>query len=458
MTTQKNACIITNNDYLEFLNSLNYEANTFFTKIESQRQHPDSKLKGWNGIKSLLVIANTNETYEVDIRFAWNSRIFSQDLIDYYESNLSIRSQVLENKNSIKKIIVYLCSENVCISEPQISTVDKRFIVSDRWKSIHHIYLSLDYTHPFTFDVYQTKSLDLLENEDLVLNPAQNLLCKEGGLRLSKTNKKRKINHPLISVITVVRNGERYIEQTIQSIINQSYDNIEYIILDGCSSDRTLEIIQKYANKIDYWLSASDNGLSDVMNRGVELATGQYISHLHSDDFFLNHDLVESVVNKIIINPSVWYTGLNLSVDFNGNILDLTVPEKYRFKDMMVADIIKHPGTFIERHKFLAIKFSSSYRYAMDYFFFLNLWRKFGDPVVLNDIDVVFRIHQNSLSSNYLRSLSSEMKARLDFRRQEKEYLFIPSDIVIYLLRVLKTFIYHYPLVYLNKLKFAKQE
>jgi glycosyltransferase involved in cell wall biosynthesis len=194
-----------------------------------------------------------------------------------------------------------------------------------------------------------------------------------------------------------------------------------------------------------------------VMNKGVDLASGQYISHLHADDFFLNHELVASVVDKIISSkPSGWYTGLNLSVDYNGNILDLNVPEKYRFEDMMVADIIKHPGTFIEREKFLAIKFSSRYKYAMDYFFFLNLWRKFGDPVVINDIDVVFRIHQNSLSSNYLRSLSSEMKARLDFRSQEKEYLFIPSDIVIYLLRVVKTFIYHYPLVYLNKLKFAK--
>ena len=91
---------------------------------------------------------------------------------------------------------------------------------------------------------------------------------------------------PLISVITVVYNGEKYLEETIQSIINQTYDNVEYIIIDGGSTDGTVDIIKKYEDRIDYWVSEKDKGISDAFNKGVKVAKGDYINFQGDGDGF----------------------------------------------------------------------------------------------------------------------------------------------------------------------------
>ena len=82
---------------------------------------------------------------------------------------------------------------------------------------------------------------------------------------------KNKNLNPLISIITVVKNNEKYLEETIQSIINQKFKNFEYIIIDGKSTDRTLEIIKKYNTEIDYWISEDDKGIYDAFNKGIKL-------------------------------------------------------------------------------------------------------------------------------------------------------------------------------------------
>ena len=99
---------------------------------------------------------------------------------------------------------------------------------------------------------------------------------------------------PLISIITVVFNGEKYLEQTIQSVIKQSYKNIEYIVIDGASTDGSLEIINKYDDKIDCWLSEKDKGIADAMNKGISQASGEYILFLHSDDYLPNKQNIMS--------------------------------------------------------------------------------------------------------------------------------------------------------------------
>ena len=92
-----------------------------------------------------------------------------------------------------------------------------------------------------------------------------------GGLRFQGLHYKKDVsNHPLISIITVVKNSERLLEKTIKSVINQTYKNIEYIIIDGGSTDGTLNIIQKYQNKIDCWISESDEDLRIIEYNQVE--------------------------------------------------------------------------------------------------------------------------------------------------------------------------------------------
>ena len=97
----------------------------------------------------------------------------------------------------------------------------------------------------------------------------------------------------MISVITVVFNGEKYIEQTIQSVINQSYENIEYIVIDGGSTDETINIIRKYDDQINYWVSEPDTGIYDAMNKGTLLACGSHTLHTNADDLLFSPQSVK---------------------------------------------------------------------------------------------------------------------------------------------------------------------
>ena len=102
-----------------------------------------------------------------------------------------------------------------------------------------------------------------------------------------------------VSVITVVFNGCSTIKDTITGVLNQTYKDIEYIIIDGGSTDSTMDIVDKYKDRISKIVSEPDKGLYDAMNKGIKLATGDIIGFLNSDDVFANDFVVESVVNKI---------------------------------------------------------------------------------------------------------------------------------------------------------------
>ena len=118
---------------------------------------------------------------------------------------------------------------------------------------------------------------------------------REGGLR-TKGYFKRSYDEasalsdnsplPLVTIITVVFNGEKYLQQTIQSVINQTYDNVEYVVIDGGSTDGTVDIIRKYEDKIDYWVSEPDQGIYDAMNKGIQLAGGEIVGLINSDDCY----------------------------------------------------------------------------------------------------------------------------------------------------------------------------
>lgn len=97
----------------------------------------------------------------------------------------------------------------------------------------------------------------------------------------------------LLSIITVSFNSSKYIRQTIESVIGQTFTDLEYIIIDGGSTDGTVDIIKQYEDKVDYWTSEPDNGIADAMNKGLSVAKGDYILFLHSDDYLLNFYSIE---------------------------------------------------------------------------------------------------------------------------------------------------------------------
>ncbi len=128
----------------------------------------------------------------------------------------------------------------------------------------------------------------------------ETLRIGEGGLRTQGHFKQSLLGKPLVTVITVVYNGIVHLEETILSVIGQTYDNIEYIIIDGGSTDGTLDIICRYEHVIDYWMSGKDGGIYDAMNKGIDLATGDWINFMNAGDYFYNTKVMDLIFNNVI--------------------------------------------------------------------------------------------------------------------------------------------------------------
>lgn len=123
----------------------------------------------------------------------------------------------------------------------------------------------------------------------------------EGGLRkrgLYKSN----LQEPLVTVITVTYNCGHCLEETILSVLNQSYSNVEYIVIDGGSQDNTLDILNRYNDAIDYWVSEPDNGIYDAMNKGIRFSSGEWLNFLNSKDTFCDSGTLESVAKTFFQN------------------------------------------------------------------------------------------------------------------------------------------------------------
>lgn len=119
-------------------------------------------------------------------------------------------------------------------------------------------------------------------------------------------------HYPLISIVTVSFNAVNYIEETIKSVINQTYPNIEYIVIDGGSTDGTIDIIKKYSDKITIWVSEPDKGIYDAMNKGIKKATGEWINFMNCGDTFYKSTTIEEVFQKANFNSDIIYGNTNL--------------------------------------------------------------------------------------------------------------------------------------------------
>ena len=148
------------------------------------------------------------------------------------------------------------------------------------------------------------KSDDKFETS-LFLSPS--LMIDAGGLRTKGLFKKHEANRPLVTVITVVFNGADNLEKTLLNVLDQTYNNVEYIVVDGGSTDGTLDIIRKYDHAIDYWVSEKDGGIYDAMNKGIRLATGEWVNFMNSGDLFYENTTLDKIGFKYRPNFSILY-------------------------------------------------------------------------------------------------------------------------------------------------------
>lgn len=176
---------------------------------------------------------------------------------------------------------------------------------------------------------------------------------------------------PLVSIITVVFNGEKYLEQTIQSVINQTYNNIEYIIIDGGSSDDTLNIVRKYNNDISLWISEPDKGLYDAMNKGIKFAKGELIGIINSDDWY-ELDAVTLVVDAFNKYPEKRiFHGDRYDIFQNGKKrIRRYNPSEFKFKYYGMT--YNHPSMFVHRDIYKSTLYNEDLPVLSDYEFVLT--------------------------------------------------------------------------------------
>jgi hypothetical protein len=350
-------------EYILFLNSLDLQVN-IVNIIEIQDLTEEDCALGWVGVKTLICINDRQDIYEIDIRFAWGNHIFQQHLYDFCW-NQSILLCSNNKHKSRRKLIIYLCAPSTTLVDRiQMRSVPKEFIIGSYWKSIDHLYLLLPCPHPFELTEVLNTDINKHSYTTDILPLSTNIINKksgvEGGLRTKGINKSSTLAQPLISVITVVFNGEKNLEQTIQSVINQNHNNFEYIIIDGGSTDKTIEIIQKYEDRIDYWKSEKDMGIYDGMNKGIDLADGQWLNFMNCGDCFYNHHSLSSVP----LNSDVdFYYSDTILYNSNG-IAELRVCSQEK-KDVIHQSIVYNKNLH------------STYKYLVherltisDYFFF----------------------------------------------------------------------------------------
>ena len=184
-----------------------------------------------------------------------------------------------------------------------------------------------------------------------------------------KIKKKKLSKLPLISIITTVYNGEKTIEKTIKSIIAQKYKNIEYIIIDAASNDKTMDIVKKYKKKIKYIISEKDKGIYDGFNKGYSIAKGDYIGIINSDDEY-NKSAIQIVANYIRKHKNIDF--IFGSVKKHYGLLHGYNPKKISWSwNFYSAHSV---GFFIKRQSAKIVgKYNLKYKYCSDYDYFYRM-------------------------------------------------------------------------------------
>ena len=185
------------------------------------------------------------------------------------------------------------------------------------------------------------------------------------------------MDNPKISVVTVVYNSEALIENTVKSIINQSYSHIEYIVVDGGSTDGTIDILNRYKKNISTLISEPDHGIYDAMNKGIRLATGDFLVFINSGDKFSSHDILEKIFSsKESSTADVIYGDTDIT-DSKGNVIHSRrhrPPESLNWKSFKRGMLVCHQS-FIARRSLIE-SYDLKYRYAADFDWCIRILKK----------------------------------------------------------------------------------
>lgn len=239
-----------------------------------------------------------------------------------------------------------------------------------------------------------------------------------------------------ITIITICYNCVNEIEKTILSVISQTYTNIEYIIIDGLSTDGTIEIVNKYKPRIAYYISEKDRGIYDAMNKGILAASGDYLIFMNAGDSFVNNKILENVANSVDFNEDIIYGSINKC------LYDCYYEYKpFPLNEMKWHMILPHQGAFIKTSFHKSHPFDISYKSSGDYHFFYNAYYKYH--ATFKQIDFVIA----DFEDEHGMSKDNFKRARLEDLRiwgKEKDVFFLIKTYAWFAFRDFKNLIKNY--------------
>lgn len=210
---------------------------------------------------------------------------------------------------------------------------------------------------------------------------------------------------PKISIITPSFNQGKFIEQTITSVLNQNYENLEYIIIDGGSTDETIDIIKKYESKLTYWISEPDFGQTHAINKGFKIATGDIINWLNSDDY-LHPNALKNISNSFMRQNVLAIT--SVVNNFNNNISwEEITPSFSEKQDYIAKGFNNQPGTFFKKEIWdVFFPLPNQLHFTMDQYIWFCFWltQDISSFKIEKYTSVYFRRHENSKTSRSIQN------------------------------------------------------
>ena len=228
----------------------------------------------------------------------------------------------------------------------------------------------------------------------------------------------------VFSIITVTLNADKVLEKTILSVLNQTYDRIEFIIIDGGSTDGTVSIIRQYESGISDWISEPDEGIYDAMNKGLQLATGDYVWFLNAGDVLQHHNMVKELATIAEQNglPDILYGETDL-INNEGVLIAprrLKTPKKLTWKSFQMGMRVCHQAFIAKRS--IAPEYDLQYRFSGDFDWCIRCMKK-GKSIVNTHLRLVNYLYEGTTTANRKDSLQERYRIMIHY------YGIIPTKI-----------------------------